>query len=172
MADTLSKEKRSWLMSRVKGKNTVPERMVFRYLRNEGVYFRRHYRAVAGSPDIAVPNKKIAVFINGDFWHGRRYKETYRKLPTFWRKKIATNIDRDRRNCRKLRASGWKVLNVWVGDLKKRPDSTLLRIQVFCTADVEKNLMKRMLKANADKYHGKSVRRGTSGGSSRARRSR
>ena len=131
MTDIFSPQKRSWIMSRVRGKNTSLEKVIFNHLRKNGIYFQKHYRKVAGSPDIALPRKKICVFIDGDFWHGRRIKSTYHKLTPFWREKILTNIKRDNRNKRKLRKLGWKVLRIWESDLKKNPSKTLGKVVTF-----------------------------------------
>ena len=133
MADIFSPQKRSWIMSRVRGTNTSLEKRIFNHLRRNGIYFQKHYRKVAGSPDIALPTKKICVFIDGDFWHGRRIKSTYHKLTPFWREKIIANIKRDNRNKRKLRKSGWKVLRIWESDLKKNPSKTLGKVVAFLT---------------------------------------
>jgi DNA mismatch endonuclease (patch repair protein) len=73
------------------------------------------------------------VFIDGDFWHGRRIKSTYHKLTPLWREKILTNIKRDNRNKRKLRKLGWKVLRIWESDLKKNPSKTLGKVVAFLT---------------------------------------
>jgi len=135
MADIFSKRKRSWLMSRVRGTNTALEKKIFSYLRKERIYFQKHYRKAPGSPDLALPKKKLCVFIDGDFWHGKRFKETSRKLTPFWRDKISTNIDRDIRNKRKLKKLGWRVLSVWESDLKKKPEKTLTKIAGFLTGD-------------------------------------
>mgnify|MGYP001599874598 CR=1 FL=1 len=118
-------------MSRVRGKNTSPERKVFRFLRARKIYFRQHYNHTFGTPDIVLTDKKRAIFINGDFWHGRYYEKTKHKLTPFWREKIATNMARDKRNCSKLRREGWRVMNIWVGDLKKNEEKILNRIGDF-----------------------------------------
>ena len=118
-------------MSRVRGTNTSVEKKVFSYLKKKGVYFQRHYRKSPGSPDIAIPKRKLCVFIDGDFWHGRRIKRTYRKLTPFWKDKILTNIKRDKRNKRKLRRLGWKVMRVWESDLKKNTEKTLEKVVDF-----------------------------------------
>ena len=131
MADIFSPQKRSWIMSRVRGANTSLEKIIFNHLRRNRIYFQKHYRKVAGSPDIALPMKKICVFIDGDFWHGRRIKSTYHKLTPFWRDKILTNIKRDNRNKRKLRKLGWKILRIWESDLKKNPSETLSKVVAF-----------------------------------------
>jgi len=70
MKDRLSKPARSQLMSRIRSKNTGLERAVFAELRKAGIRFQRHYDRVPGAPDIALPRRKRAVFIHGDFWHG------------------------------------------------------------------------------------------------------
>ena len=133
MPDIFSPSKRSWIMSRVRGTNTSAEKLVFSHLRRKRIYFQKHYRKVAGSPDIALPKKKYCVFIDGDFWHGRRIKSTYHKLTPFWKEKILANIKRDNRNKRELRKSGWKVLRIWESDLKKNPSRTLAKAVAFLT---------------------------------------
>ena len=128
MADTLSRQKRSWLMGRVRGSNTLPERLVERFLRLHSVRFRRHVRRLPGTPDIVVPDRNVVIFVNGCFWHGHkgcrcsRLPSTRRK---FWSDKIETNRKRDQRVRRALRRRGWIVLTVWgcrarsVSDLSK-----------------------------------------------------
>lgn len=116
MADMLSKEKRSWLMSRVRGSNTLPERLVEKFLRRHGIRFRRHDRRLPGTPDIVVRRARVVIFVNGCFWHGHcRCRRS--KLPStrrkFWADKIEANRKRDERVRRALRRRGWKVLTVW-----------------------------------------------------------
>lgn len=131
MADIFSKEKRSEIMSKIKGKNTKVEVLVFRELRKRGIYFQKHYGEAPGNPDIALPRKKIAVFIDGDFWHGYNYNKTKKRLPkAYWRAKIEANIARDTKNRRKLRKMGWKVLRVWEHDLAKKQ---IVFIDKICT---------------------------------------
>jgi DNA mismatch endonuclease (patch repair protein) len=116
MADTLSKQKRSWLMSRVRGSNTLPERLVERFLRRHRIRFRRHDRELPGTPDIIVPKFNVVIFVNGCFWHGHRDCRRS-KLPStrrkFWADKIQANRKRDERVRRALRSQGWTVLTVW-----------------------------------------------------------
>jgi DNA mismatch endonuclease (patch repair protein) len=73
--DVFTKEKRSELMSKIRSKNTGIEKVVFREIRKRGIYFQKHYGRVAGNPDIALPRKKIAIFIDGDFWHGYQFEK-------------------------------------------------------------------------------------------------
>lgn len=107
MADIFTKDKRSEVMSKIRGKNTKIELLVFRELRKRGIYFQRHYNRAPGSPDIALPRKKIAIFIDGDFWHGYNYAKNKKRLPKeYWRAKLEANMARDLKNRRKLRRMG------------------------------------------------------------------
>jgi DNA mismatch endonuclease (patch repair protein) len=132
MPDIFSKEKRSAIMSRIRSKNTGIEKAAFSFLRREGIYFQKHYSRVVGNPDIAVPSKKMAVFINGDFWHGYRFKKWRNRIPKkYWRKKIESNITRDLRNYSVLKKNGWKVLRLWGHEVIEAPDKTFLKLAKF-----------------------------------------
>lgn len=121
MADIFSPEKRSEVMSKIRSKNTKPERIVFRELRRRRIWFQRHYRRVPESPDVAFPRRRVAIFIDGSFWHGYQFEKRKAKLPPgFWVDKISNNIARDRRNRRKLRAMGWTVVRIWEHELGKK----------------------------------------------------
>lgn len=132
-----SPEKRKAMMSLIKSKDTKCELIVFRHLRKSGIYFQKHYSRVVGSPDVALPRKKIAVFIDGDFWHGRKYHETIDRLPEgFWKEKIARNVARDKKYRAALKAKGWKILQVWESDItrKRTQQEELNKIAEFLTA--------------------------------------
>lgn len=132
MADTFTKEKRSDIMSRIRSKDTGIEKLVFRHLRKKKIYFQKHYKRVNGCPDIAIPSKKIAVFIDGDFWHGYKFDKWKDKVPKeYWRNKIESNIARDRRNRARLKRNGWKVMRIWGHQLLKSPEKTLGKIEAF-----------------------------------------
>ena len=119
-------------MSKIRSKETQIEQIVFKYLRKQGVYFQKHYKKAPGSPDIALPRKKIAIFIDGDFWHGWQFSKKKGKLPKkYWLAKIESNIQRDKRNHAKLRREGWKVLRVWEHQLKNQPEKYLEKILNF-----------------------------------------
>ena len=119
MADVFTKQKRSEIMSRIRATNTQLEKRVFRYLRRKGIYFQTHYTKALGKPDIALPKRKIAIFIDGDFWHGWHFEARRKSLPKiYWQEKIRGNIARDKRNRASLRRKGWKVLRVWEHQLK------------------------------------------------------
>lgn len=119
MPDKFSKEVRSHIMSRVRGKNTSLEMFVFSELRKRKVHFQKHYKKAPGSPDLAIPSRKLAIFVDGDFWHGYRYPAWKHKIrQKFWRDKIERNRRRDRRNFAKLRRLGWKYIRVWEHEIK------------------------------------------------------
>jgi DNA mismatch endonuclease (patch repair protein) len=130
--DVFTKKKRSEIMSKIRSKNTKAELVVFRELRKRKIYFQKHYKKVAGSPDIAIPQKKIAIFIDGDFWHGRDFKREKNRLPKrYWRKKIELNIARDKKNRAKLKRQGWKVLKVWERDITKESQKNMGKVVNF-----------------------------------------
>ncbi len=120
MPDIFSKEKRSDVMSKIRSKNTTVERVVFSFLRKEKIYFQRHYDRVVGCPDVAIPSRKVAIFLDGDFWHGRNASTRLPKLNDWWRAKIERNMKRDRASRAALRKDGWSVLNVWEGELMRK----------------------------------------------------
>lgn len=120
MADIFSKEKRSWVMSQIKGKNTKIELKMDDVLKDIGYSYEMH-RKMFGNPDFVLKRKRIVIFCDGDFWHGYNYSK--RKLPKkFWRDKIERNMERDKRITRKLRREGWSVLRFWEHDIEKRID--------------------------------------------------
>ncbi len=136
MTDTFSKQKRSEIMSRIRSSNTRQEELVFKYLQGKKIYFQKHYKRVPGNPDIALPRKKKAVFIDGDFWHGWKFKERAIKLPKeYWQEKIGNNIKRDSKNRRELRHKGWRILRIWEHQLKKKEQQTLEKIMNFLISE-------------------------------------
>jgi len=136
MPDFLTPKARSEIMSRIRSKGTRAEAIVFRHLRREGIYFQKHYSRAPGKPDIALPRKKKAVFIDGDFWHGRDIKRTMKRLPRdYWQEKIRGNYERDKSNIKLLRDGGWKALRVWESDInrKRTREQSLEKIKEFLT---------------------------------------
>lgn len=135
MGDMYSRDKRSQIMSLIKSKNTVAEKLVFTFLRSEKIYFQKHYKRVAGSPDLALPRKKKAVFIDGDFWHGRELQRLInsRGPDDFWVSKIRGNVERDSKQRKELLDNGWKLLTVWESDIKRKRtrEDTFANIKQF-----------------------------------------
>ena len=127
MTDVFTPEKRSWVMSRIRGTNTKIDLRMKRILTDMGCRFRM-YPKMYGSPDFVLQKSRIAIFCDGDFWHGYKYDEK-KKLPKkFWREKIEGNIDRDRKVSRKLREEGWSVLRFWEHDIEKKQDMCVNKI--------------------------------------------
>jgi DNA mismatch endonuclease (patch repair protein) len=118
MPDNLSKEQRSYCMSQVKGKDTSLERLTRSALHHRGYRFRKHMASLPGKPDIVFPKQRVAVFVDGDFWHGWRFPSWRRKLSPWWQKKIEATRKRDQRNIRQLRSKGWLVIRIWEHQLK------------------------------------------------------
>jgi len=114
-------ESRSALMSLIRSKNTAPEMLVFAEMRKRKISFRSHYSSVPGSPDLARPRKKLAVFIDGDFWHGRDLERIRLKHgpESVWARKLEKNIHRDALADEALGERGWAVLRVWESDIKR-----------------------------------------------------
>lgn len=125
-------------MAAVRSKNTGPEAILKRALRASGLKFRSHPENVLGRPDLVFPRKKVAVFVDGDFWHGRQWrlrglssleKQFSRsKNRSYWIRKIKNNIKRDKRTTRYLRRLGWHVMRVWESDLKSDPRRLVSRV--------------------------------------------
>jgi len=114
--DRISKERRSWNMSRIQAENTSPEKRVRSALHRLGFRFRLHQKALPGKPDIVLPRLKTAILVHGCFWH-RHPGCTLAYVPksslAFWRKKFDENVARDRRVCGELRKSGQHVVVIW-----------------------------------------------------------
>lgn len=116
MTDVVSPAKRSQMMSGIKGKNSLPEMLVRKALFAMGHRFRLHRRDLPGSPDIAMPGLKVAIFVHGCFWHahqGCKYAKTPSTRTQFWMAKLQGNVERDQRAAEKLTEMHWRVLTVW-----------------------------------------------------------
>jgi DNA mismatch endonuclease (patch repair protein) len=119
-------EKRSYTMSRIHGKATSIEVMLQKALWRRGVRYRKNYRRIAGSPDIAIVRYKIAVFCDGEFWHGKDWEQKKRRLKSnrdYWIPKIERNMERDKRYAKELREQGWHVLRFWETEIKSDVDA-------------------------------------------------
>lgn len=106
-------------MSRIRGSNTGPELCVFRELRRRRVCFVTHAADLPGRPDVVLRRARVAVFIDGDFWHGWRFPRWAAKLQPKWRAKIEENRRRDQRSFRSLRRKGWRVVRLWEHDIER-----------------------------------------------------
>ncbi len=118
--DVHSPEKRSFNMSRIKGKDTAPEMLIRRWLWTNGYRYRLHREALAGKPDIVLPRYRAAIFVHGCFWHrhGCQATTTPMTRPNFWTAKFQENVNRDKRNIEDLLNGGWRVMVIWECSLR------------------------------------------------------
>jgi DNA mismatch endonuclease (patch repair protein) len=111
--DKLSVKARSALMARIHGRDTGPELRMARFLKRNGIYLCRHAEDLPGRPDFVFRRRRMAVFIDGEFWHGHDYRSWKGGLSPFWRAKIEKNMARDGAVDRRLKAMGWLPVHVW-----------------------------------------------------------
>ncbi len=133
MVDKLTKEHRSWNMSRIRGRNTKPEYIVRSILHRMGYRFTVNgpkNRKLPGKPDIVLPKYKTVIFVHGCFWHrhkGCRKTTTPSTRKEFWKQKFASNVKRDRRNIQGLKKKGWQVIVIWECELEHDPIGAVVR---------------------------------------------
>jgi len=129
MTDVLTSKQRSYNMSQIRGKNTCPEVKLRKLLWSDGVRgYRIHYN-LPGKPDIVFTKKKIAIFIDGCFWH--KCPVCFQEPETrkeFWMGKIQSNIDRDKKVDELLKNDGWAVIRIWEHVIKKEPEKAVKKI--------------------------------------------
>jgi DNA mismatch endonuclease (patch repair protein) len=130
--DHVTPERRSFIMSKVGQKDTKPELLLRRALHRLGYRYRLHRRDLPGSPDIVFPGRRKVVFMHGCFWHGHGCK--WGRLPKsrqeFWKSKIETNRERDRKTLIDLSAAGWEAYVVWQCELRDI-DAAVARVEEF-----------------------------------------
>jgi DNA mismatch endonuclease (patch repair protein) len=121
--DIWSKEKRSEVMSKIRSKNTKPEKILRSWFYANGLRFRIHHKDLPGKPDIVFGKYKTVIFVHGCFWH---YHKDCRegRIPStntkFWEEKLMKNIQRDEKHQAKLKELGWKVIVVWECEIDKK----------------------------------------------------
>lgn len=125
MADIVSSEKRSKMMSGIRGKDTKPETLIRKELFRRGYRYRIHDKRITGKPDLVLPKYNVVVFVHGCYWHGHENCKLFR-LPKsnteFWAQKISGNIERDKKHITALLDDGWRVLVIWECSVKGRID--------------------------------------------------
>jgi DNA mismatch endonuclease (patch repair protein) len=134
--DVFSKAKRSAVMSRIRGRgNKETELALASLFRRHGINGWRRHQPVFGRPDFTFRKPKVAVFVDGCFWHGcPQHCHQPANHRAFWRRKLAANKARDRAVNRALRAAGWRVVRIWEHDLAKRPATCLRRVRAALQA--------------------------------------
>ncbi|XVG99771.1 very short patch repair endonuclease [Eubacteriales bacterium KG127] len=132
MGDKLTPEKRSWNMSRIKGKDTKIEVEVRKYLFSKGYRFRKNDKRYPGKPDIVLPKYHVAIFVHGCFWHrheGCKDATTPKTRTEFWLEKFDKNVKNDQIKQEKLRKLGWKVIVIWECELKRNFQETMDKVE-------------------------------------------
>ena len=127
MTDNVTKAKRSHIMSRIRGKNTGPELRLKKVLKP--LHFTYQPKGIYGRPDFANRKKRIAIFVDGCFWHGcmKHFTKPQSNIE-FWELKISRNIKHDREVSNKLRKNGWRVVRIWEHEIKRNPDKVPVRL--------------------------------------------
>jgi DNA mismatch endonuclease (patch repair protein) len=121
--DVMTPAQRHKNMQHIRGKNTKAEVLLRKELWKRGIRYRKNYKALPGKPDIAVTKYKIAIFVDGDFWHARGHEENpgeqIKTNSAFWSKKLKRNMERDREVNEALLELNWLVLRFWDSDVLK-----------------------------------------------------
>jgi DNA mismatch endonuclease (patch repair protein) len=128
----VTSKKRSELMSKIRSSDTKPELTLRRKLWGQGFRFSRRISELPGKPDIVLQRQKVAIFIDGEFWHGYRWQEKRRKLKanrSYWIPKIERNIRRDNQNNRILKKAGWKILRFWEHEITEGSPRCITKIK-------------------------------------------
>jgi DNA mismatch endonuclease Vsr len=130
--DNLTKEQRRKNMQAIKSAGAGIEIILARALWKSGHRYRKNCKNIAGKPDIVLKKYKLAVFCDSEFWHGKNFKETTKRISTnkkYWHKKIERNIARDKQVNKILRKNGWTVLRFWGDDIKRKLDLCVNKIE-------------------------------------------
>lgn len=119
--DIFTPAKRSEIMRNIPNKNTKPELLMRRTLFALGLRYRLHDKKLPGHPDIVFRKDRVVVFVDGDWWHGRRYAEEGHRYTPVWQQKIHANMLRDQKVNMEFTGMGWKVFRFWQRDIEKAP---------------------------------------------------
>lgn len=128
--DKFTPEERSWIMSRVKSRDTTPEIKLRQELWKRGLRYRVVTQNLPGKPDILFPRAKVVVFVDGEFWHGRKLSpERLNQMSEYWRHKIRRNVERDSNNNERLKEMGYEVLRFFEQDVLKNSETLADQIE-------------------------------------------
>ena len=133
MADVHTPAQRSFNMSRIRGKDTKPEKILRSLLHQAGFRFRKHVAGLPGKPDIVLPRHRAVVLVHGCYWHRHqdcRFATTPASNSAFWLEKFAGTVERDRKSEEALRALGWRIFIVWECELRR--DAEAITAALIC----------------------------------------
>ena len=128
MSDNLTPEQRRKMMAAVKATNTSLERVIDQAFRKRRWTYERNVPNLPGKPDFVFSTARLAVFIDGDFWHGWRFPQWRNTLTQYWKRKIGRTRARDRANFNRLRRKGWMVLRFWEHQVSQNIESVVDRV--------------------------------------------
>ena len=131
MTDKLTPEQRSKVMKAIRGKGTKIEKRLAKALWEKGLRYRKNDKSVYGTPDLVFKSKKVAIFVDSEFWHGKDWlteKDRVKTNAEFWQKKIETNIRRDILVNLTLQEQGWTVLRFWGKEIEKELERCVAEI--------------------------------------------
>lgn len=129
MTDVLTKKQRSYCMSRIHSKNTGPELLLQENLKRRRLKFETDVKSLPGRPDIVFKKRRLAIFVDGEFWHGKDFNTRKNNYNEYWLDKISKNISRDRATNKKLKEAGWKVIRIWGRSLERNPERYIKKIR-------------------------------------------
>ena len=135
-------KQRSELMQKIRSINTKPETLFRKSLWAKGIRYIKNNRKLPGKPDISISKQKIAIFIDGEFWHGFDWENKKQKIKAnrdYWIPKIEKNIERDRNYKILLENDGWIVLRFWESEIKKKPTECLERVLALMNSEGKNN---------------------------------
>jgi len=160
MADNLTKEQRSKTMSRIRRRDTKPEILLRQAVWARGMRgYRLDDRRLPGRPDLAWTRKKVAVFVDGAFWHGHPSAFTHGKSGAYWDKKIAGNVERDRLADVALREMGWGVFRFWDFEIRKECDRCVGEVEAALLAATMPNASRLQTAATPREQSGRTSNR-------------
>lgn len=135
-------KQRSELMQKIRSIDTKPETLFRKSLWAKGIRYKKNNRKLPGKPDISISKQKIAIFIDGEFWHGFDWENKKQKIKAnrdYWIPKIEKNIERDRNYKILLENDGWTVLRLWESEIKKKPSECLERVSALINSEGKDN---------------------------------
>jgi DNA mismatch endonuclease Vsr len=130
--DRITKEHRSWNMSRIRSKGSKIETLLAKELWKRGYRYRKNNKSVYGTPDLTFKKQKIAIFVDSEFWHGKDWKVKKYEIKSnreFWFTKIEDNIRRDKEVNKELKSQGWKVLRFWGKQISKETEKCINKVE-------------------------------------------
>ena len=133
--DVLTKSQRHKNMSHIRATDTKPEQLLRKSLWQRGIRYRKNCKKIYGTPDIAITRYRIAIFVDGDFWHAKGHQDNpgvqISTNKEFWQKKLSRNVERDKEVNDILTEQGWLVLRFWESDIRKNMDIVIAEIMTY-----------------------------------------